>query len=277
MGVRAIPRSEFPTNQWSWLSHMPRYSKPDNMDSLPDFFDTAFLINLPERVDRLKSAQKQFARAHWHLGADGVRLFAAKRFSDAGGFPNSATRGCFESHLECLRVAQAEGRRNVLIMEDDIGLTSSLPRLTASIMSQLNARQWDIVHFGHYETGDIPTAKSDTSNNEVHFLEWTQAIIGAHFYAVNARILPRLITHLNELRSRPAGDPEGGPMSPDGAYNVFRNNNQDVRCLIAHPKLGWQSSSRSDLAPNRFDRVVVLRPIIDLLRALKRARNHWRS
>jgi glycosyl transferase, family 25 len=256
---------------------MATSSKPKNIDSLPDFFGTAFLINLPERVDRLKSAQKQFARVHWRLGAEGVRLFAAKRFSDAGGFPNSATRGCFESHLECLRVAQAEGRGSVLIMEDDIGLTSSLPRLTTSIMSQLNARQWDIVHFGHYETGDIPTAKSDTTNTELHFLEWNQDMIGAHFYAVNARVLPRLITHLDKLRSRPSGDPEGGPMSPDGAYNVFRNNNQDVSRLISQPKLGWQSSSRSDLAPNQLDRVVALRPIVDLLRTLKRARSQWRS
>jgi len=256
---------------------MPTYSKPKNSDSLPDFFGTAFLINLPERVDRLRTVRKQFARAHWHLGPDGVRLFAAKRPADAGGFPNVGTRGCFESHLECLRVAQAEGRRSVLIMEDDIGLTSSLPRLAALIMSQLNARQWDIVHFGHYGTGEIPNANRKTAADELRFQEWHEEIIGTHFYAVSDRILPRLIAHFSKLQSRPAGDPEGGPMSPDGAYNVFRRKNQDVKCLISYPKLGWQSASRSDLAPHPLDRFLIFRPVTNLFRTLKQASSQWRS
>jgi glycosyl transferase, family 25 len=247
------------------------------MNSLPDLFDATYLINLPERVDRLKSAKRQFARVHWDMGADGIRLFPAMKFADPAGFPNAPTRGCFQSHLECLRRAEAEGQQSVLILEDDIGLCSSLPRLNSSIKSQLLGREWDIVHFGHYRTGDISSANRNTKEGDVGFAVWTDDIIGAHFYAVGGRILHRLITHLSRLLDGPPGDPEAGPMSPDGAYNIFRRKNPDVKCLIACPKLGWQSSSRSDLTPRPFDRLAFLRPVNRFLRELKQIGGLWRS
>jgi glycosyl transferase, family 25 len=247
------------------------------MRSLPELFGAAYLINLPERVDRLKSAKRQLARAHWRIGTDGVEIFPALRFAEPAGFLNVAVRGCFHSHLECLRRAHVDGRRNVLILEDDIGLTSSLPRLTSSIESQLAVEKWDFVYFGHGSTGDIPSANRHTEVGDVKFDLWTNDILGAHFYAVSGRILPRLLEYLSKIPNGRSGDPECGPMVPDGAYNVFRRNNRDVRCLIVHPKLGWQSSSRSDLTPHPLDRIVILRPINTALRRLKQFGMQWDS
>lgn len=245
------------------------------MNGLPDLFGIAYLINLPERADRLRSAKRQLARAGWDIGPVGVQVFPALRYAEAAGFPSAAIRGCFHSHLECLRRAQSEARPSVLVLEDDIALTSSLPRLTASIRSQLADRDWDFVNFGHSATGDILAADRNTS--EISFDVWTGDILGTHFYAVGGRILPRLIAYLEKLASGRKGDREAGPMPVDGAYNMFRRNNPDIRCLIARPKMGWQISSRSDVTPHSLDQLALLRPVNGLLRRFKQIGSEWRS
>jgi glycosyl transferase family 25 len=247
------------------------------MNSLPDLFGATFLINLPERVDRLKSAKVQLTRARWVIGPAGVEIFAAFRYIEAAGFPNAPVRGCFQSHLQCLRLAHERGVSSVLIIEDDIVLSAALPRLTSSIKTHLGTRQWDFVYFGHYGTGDISTARRNLNENELRFDEWTGEITTTCFYGVNGRILPRLIAQLAKQASGRMGDQEAGPMPIDGAYNIFRRNNRDVRCLIAHPKLGWQGVSRSDITPHALDRLPFLGPVNSFLRKLKKTASSWHS
>lgn len=247
------------------------------MITLPHPFEIAYLINLPERTDRLASAKKQFARVGWTMGTNDLQLFPALRFADAAGFPNAPTRGCFLSHLECLRRANAAGRQSILLIEDDIGLPRSLPRITEAIEFRRKLETWDFLYFGHYGTGEIASADKKTSGDQVEFRSWRGDILGTHFYAVGGRILSRLIAHLEATAAGPPGDPKCGPMPLDGAYNIFRDINPDVRCLIAIPKLGWQSSSRSDIWPSRFDRWSFLHPAGNVLRSVKRSWTSWRS
>jgi glycosyl transferase, family 25 len=239
------------------------------MNTLPDLFGVAYLINLPERVDRLKSAQRQLARVGWDIGPSGVNVFPALRYADPAGFPNAPIRGCFYSHLECLRRANADGRQSVLILEDDIGLTTSLPRLTSSIRLQIATKKWDFVYFAYDGTDHTDTANRGTSKDELTFDEWTGALVTCSFYGVSGRILSRLIAHLNRLASGRRGDQEEGPMPIDGAYNIFRWHNPDVRCMIARPRLGWQVPSRSDITPHVLDKLTFLRPVNALLRRFK--------
>ena len=246
------------------------------MSSLLDYFGAAYLINLPERKDRLKSATKELARVGWSFGPGAVQLYAAQHFTDRAGFPGSpSVRGCFCSHLECLRMAHQLGRKSVLIMEDDIGLSPSIHRLTPSIISQLETISWDFVYFGHGHTGDIADANSRTM--EIAFTPMNAEIGGAHFYAINGRILTRLLAYLDRVRTGPEGDREFGPMPLDGAYNVFRRRNPDVRTLLATPKLGWQRPSRSDISPRPIDRLKLLQPILSILRNFKHAIAQWHS
>jgi GR25 family glycosyltransferase involved in LPS biosynthesis len=247
------------------------------MSHLLDFFDAAYLINLPERTDRLRLARKQLARANLPLGPTGVRVLPAFRYDDPAGFPSAPERGCFCSHLACLRNAHAEGLQSVLILEDDIGLSSALPRLSTAIGMRLAAEPWDFVYFGHHGTGGIRTASRDTTESELRFDLWTGDVQTAEFYAISGRILPRLIEHLESIASGRTGDQEGGPMPVDGAYNIFRRKNRDVRCLIAHPRLGWQLPSRSSISPHPLDRIALLRPVNSLLRRFKQAGSLWRA
>ena len=157
----------------------------------------------------------------------------------------------------------------MLVLEDDIALSSSLPRLTSSIRALLAGQQWDFVYFGHYATGGIPLASRDMNESELSFHLWAAEILAAEFYGVSGRILRRLITHLEKLSCGQPGDQEAGPMPVDGAYNIFRRNNPDIRCLIACPRLGRQLPSRSDITPHLLDNFTLIRPIGNVLRKYK--------
>lgn len=239
------------------------------MNNLLRSFGIAYLINLPDRVDRLKTAKKQFERVNWPVRTGGVEVFSALRYHDSAGFPSAAVRGCFESHLHCLKLASEKGSDSVLIMEDDIALSGCLKREMPSVERVLNECDWDFVYFGHYETGDIAVATRDTNPDEVVLERWRGDLLTTHFYAVNGRILPRLIAHLDAVSRGIPGDQEHGPMPVDGAYNIFRRKNPQVQCYIAKPRLGWQMPSRSDITPNPLDEIRYLRPLTALLRKVK--------
>ena len=246
------------------------------MSSFLNYFGAAYLINLPERKDRLNSATKELARVGWSLAPGAVQLYAAQRFADRAGFPGGpSVRGCFYSHLECIQIAHQSNKKSVLLMEDDIALSSAIRRLAPSIISLLESTQWDFFYLGHGHTGDITHANSRTT--EIKFAPMNAQIGGTHFYAINTRIFTRLLAHLDRVRTGIEGDQEFGPMPLDGAYNVFRRINPDVRTVIAKPKLGWQRPSRSDISPQQLDRLKPLQPVLSLLRNLKYAVGQWRS
>jgi hypothetical protein len=152
-------------------------------------------------------------------------------------------------------------------MEDDIALSSSFAEITPRLLNSLRVEAWDIVYFGHDDTGDIPLLKSPSS--DIRLQPYEGAVKGAHFYAIRKRVLGRLIEHLNVAMNGREGDQEFGPMPIDGAFNIFRWTNPHVRTLIAAPKLGWQRASRSDISPRGFDRIGFLRPVVAALRNLK--------
>jgi hypothetical protein len=235
----------------------------------------AYLINLPERKDRLISAEKELARLGWQIGSDGVTLFSATKFTERGGFPSPGIRGAFHSHSECLKAGLREGMHDVLLLEDDITFASCLPTLMRSVKSALTNKDWHLCYLGHEDTGYIERANSETTH--VDLVAYDAPIIGLHFCAVNRRILPRLIAHLDRIACGRPGDDDHGPMPVDGAFNTFRRLNKGVCTLIAKPKLGWQRPSRSDITPRFFDRVDYFRPAVNVLRNIKNAADRWRS
>ena len=231
--------------------------------SLPGYFGAALVINLAERGDRRIFVEREFQKVGWKE----YKFFPALRFDDAAGFQLPSWRGCFTSHLECLRLAQKQQLENILILEDDLTLSSSIQRLTPEIIAAVRKLDWDFLYFGHEATGNIRRATQRT--NSVAFEPCTSEIRTAHFYAVNGRIIPALIAHFERNASTIPGDQHFGPMLPDGAYNTFRRYNRNVTTYIANPKLGWQRPSRSDITPHRFDGITALRPFISFVRDIK--------
>lgn len=225
--------------------------EPARMGHLAEYFSTAYLINLPERKDRLKQAVTELSRIGWSIGSGGVQVYPARRFDDRGRFPNIGARGCFQSHLACLREAKERCAPYLLLLEDDIAFSSALFRLQESLHSQLQQNRWDFCYLGHEHTGNI--ARADFRTSSIRLMPYSGEIRTSHMILISGRIFPRLIVHLERVAEGAEGDQEFGPMPVDGAYNIFRRHNKDVHTLIAIPKLGWQRPSRSDITPRVFD------------------------
>lgn len=230
---------------------------------ITDYFARTSIINLPNRSDRRRQMKRMLERVGLALKPGSVEFFAGVRPDSAGEFESIGARGCFLSHLGLLKKAQAEGARNILIMEDDLEIDPKFASLTDSLVAILKREHWGFVYFGHV-LADLPP--SPTGEPLVPF---DGPIQTTHFLGVNGTILPRLIESLETMLERPAGHPDGGPMHVDGAYSTFRRQNPDVLTLVAQPNLGSQRSSRSDINTHWFDLAPGLSTLTGLARSMK--------
>ena len=230
-----------------------------------DAFERIYLINLPERSDRLRDALVELARAGIDKEDKRLRIFPGIRPLDAGVFPSRGAHGCHLSHLGIIREAMRDQLQNVLIIEDDIALNSGAFQAQPELVDRLMQNNWDFAYPGHLE--NLPLQSDMTA----HWTTTQAPLVCAHFYALHRQVLPALEAYLNECMRRPAGHPDGGPMHIDGAYSMFRQRSDKLITLLASPSLGGQRSSRSDIYPNRwFDRL----PLVRWLAAQAR---HWRN
>jgi glycosyl transferase, family 25 len=225
-----------------------------------DFFDRAYVINLPSRGDRRQEMAKELENAGMPFTLGKVELFSAIKPESPGSFQSIGYRGAFLSHLNVLKKAKAENLRNVLIMEDDLELRKDFKQYEKIILGELSENAWDIVHFGYGR---------DVSRKDISLpilQPFAGEIIGAQFYAVNGKTFDKLVNFFEVLLQRPPGHPDGGPMSPDGVFNVFKWQYPDTVRLIAVPSFGGQRSSRSDISPSRFDQVPIVKYFAKLVR-----------
>lgn len=234
----------------------------DNQNSILNFFDRAYIINLPERQDRLREINRELSRIEKSPSSQKVKVFSAVKPSEQGEFPSIGARGCFLSHLSILREARDQNLKKVLIMEDDLSFSKGLIVNQSLITQELEKLDWDFIYFGHTQ----PIA----SNNTNFFQEFSESVAFTHFLAINGKILKPLIHFLEQILERPGGHPDGGPMHVDGAYSTFRAQNPTVITLLASPSLGFQRSSPSNIAGYKwFDRLPLLSQVLSTARIVK--------
>ncbi len=226
-----------------------------------DYFDRVSVISLLSRTDRRRDMTRELERHGMPIQAGKVEFFDAFRPAGAGGFPTIGLHGCYLSHLGVLRQARDAGVKRVLVLEDDAQISRQFDKDQERLVAQLDREPWGIVFFGHpIDTGAAAPGPSK-------LIPHVGAMDLAHFYGVNETALDRLVRFLEGCLTRPPGDPEGGPMSPDGAISVFRERNPDLATLIASPNLGWQRSSRTDNHALRwFDRTPIVRDAVAVAR-----------
>jgi hypothetical protein len=228
---------------------------------LNEYFDRTYVINLPERTDRRRGIEHELKKVGLALQPGKVEIFPAVRPSSAAGFPNIGHRGCFLSHYNVVKQARKEGLRNVLILEDDLAISPQLRPEAGSLVRQLEGSDWAFAYFGHVEKAE--------PGRPVSLRPHVGRLLTTHFLGINGTVFDALLRFLELVQQRPPGHPDGGPMSIDGAYSTFRSQHPGVLTLIAHPNLGWQRSSRSDLSPRWFDSWLALRPILGAMRSVK--------
>lgn len=232
-----------------------------SLQKLFDNFEDKYVVSLASRSDRRRRVVDSLRGFGIDFDASSLKWFDGLVFSDAAGFPNIGVRGCFNSHFSLMRQCAANGRP-MLVMEDDIDFdASALARFDPA--SALEPREdWDIIYFGYLEPAS-PRAGKGLARSEQH-------TIGGHFYAVQPEFANAIATFMASCLTRQPGDPAGGPMYRDAAFNFYRKHNPDCRTWLATPSLAGQFSSRSDLASNPpfYDKVRGLRGIAELGRRM---------
>ncbi len=224
---------------------------------LNDLFHHPQVINLAHRSDRRRQVNAQLKRAGVQAG-----FFLAQRMTEAGDWPSAGARGCFDSHFRILEQALSANEPNVLLIEDDLEFAPDFRAVEELVMAQIAEADWDICYLGHLFADE---------STPPHALERTdEPVMTTYFYAVNGRILPRLVEFLRQVRERPAGHPLGGPQHVDGALTMFRQQNPDVCTLLVKPRLGIQSASRSDVNAAWYDQLPLAGALINFARRCRR-------
>lgn len=231
-------------------------------DLLTDIFDSVYIINLPERTDRRKEMEAELKKITINSENEKITFFPAIRPAEKGDFPSIGAKGCFLSHLAVLKQARERKVSTVLMIEDDLTISPKLLGLLPSLSKVLNSCDWGLCYLGHIE--DV------RKEGPFGLIPYSKELRTTHFYAVNGKILDRLIEFLETVLQRPSGHPNGGPMHYDGALSTFREQNPDILTLIAIPNLGMQRSSRTDISPLKwFDKLPIVRLMVSQMRKIK--------
>lgn len=246
---------------------------------IQDYFEKIFIINLPERQDRLRGMVKELRKIDLTLDSKTLEVFPAIRPQQAKGFSTIGTRGCFLSHLSVLKLAQTQKLERILIMEDDLAFSPFFIENQAKIMDELDKLNmtWDFLYLGYISYPGMDFFEEQKEEEKIRarlnsqlFQLLDRRVNGGHFYGVSYKILAQLIPYLEMLMQRPADHPEGGCCPIDGAYNLFRQHYKDHITLITTQQLSVQRSSRSDINPTALDSTPILRNIVAVLRRFKK-------
>ena len=165
------------------------------------------------------------------------------------------------SHLAILEKAQRDNIQKLLILEDDLYFSNQFQTKEAEIIEYLKKNPWGMIYLGH-------CISSDELSSEL-VQEYSDSLKCSHFVGFHRSAIDLLVPYLKAILQRAPGDPDGGPMHVDGAYNRFRHDHQIIT-LVVNSSLGMQRPSRSDVAPLKwYDKVHFLRWLVYASRRIK--------
>lgn len=147
------------------------------------------------------------------------------------------------SHLGVLRTAQRLGLQRVAIFEDDLDFAADFNARITSTIEQLESTNWSIF-YGRYH---MPQASRGLVRGGLIESRPLQLIGTTHCMVFQGEAISAAVRYLEKILGRPAGDPDGGPMHVDGAYNWFRRANPQFKTVLAIPELGFQRASRTGI------------------------------
>ena len=230
-----------------------------------EYFSKIYVINLPYRRDRLREMAEQLDKIELSFDSPVVQLFRGVRPESAGGFPSVGARGCFLSHLEVLRDACKRGFERILILEDDLNFAPNFNGLMGNVKPALEQVNWSVFYGGYV----MKTPIQRDANQTILFANSDDSIQTAHFVGFRGETICDAVRFLDAILKRPPGDPKGGPMHVDGAYNWLRRELPSRITMLAGLQLGYQRRSRTDIHPLRwFDRIPGVRHAVGSLRRL---------
>lgn len=142
---------------------------------IDEFFPLQYLINLDERDDRLELANKEFEK----IGIKPERFSAIKR--------DNGAEGCYLSHLNILKMAEARGE-NLLIFEDDVQFCDGAKEIIESAIDELKDKDFVLFYLG----GNILRPAYQTDK---HLARLTHCQ-STHSICYNGKYIPQIIEFL---------------------------------------------------------------------------------
>jgi glycosyl transferase, family 25 len=234
--------------------------------TLYEYFDRIAIIHLPNRQDRYQSLSIELRDVGIDIRQPKVQIPHAPIPNDWTGWPSRGVYGNFLSHLGILRQALNDGLQTIWVLEDDAIFSRRMRREQPALVEALKSSEWDLCFFGHSLTHELTEQPTGFVPSHAEFI-W------AHCYAVQSRVLPRLVAYLEQAIVLPEHHPSGSRLYIDGAFTLFRKFNPDVVTLVYNPALSIQKRCASSLNdPKWYDTVAVTRPLVSLAR---RARDNW--
>jgi GR25 family glycosyltransferase involved in LPS biosynthesis len=223
-----------------------------------DYFDQIYIINLESRPDRLEEMSAEFHKIGIDIKHEKINMFKAIRPERFEDWPTQGAKGCYLSHLAVLKDAKQQGFERILILEDDVNFVQYFNFLFEETIHQLKAAQlngtaWNIFYAGHrvskqnQEKISHAFQMSQSFSKNLFKPDPNTEIFCLHLIALTKPTIAQMIDHLEDIKSKPMGDPNGGKMHVDGAYNWFRRLHPEIVTFIAFPELGYQRSSRTDI------------------------------
>ena len=228
-----------------------------------EFVDRVYIINLPERADRRANTLGELRYLGFPADDPKIEIPFAPRPADANEFASRGVHGNFLSHLSIVKDAREKGYRRIMVLEDDAIFSKRMVRTQKAITETLLSKPWDLCFLGHSLKEEIAHAPDGLVESRGEFM-WM------HCFLVNHTVYDRLIAYLEETLVRPPGDPRGGRMYIDGAYNMFRRLHTDVISYVHKPMLSAQRGDTSSLGRWRwYDMLQFSAPLLRTARTLR--------
>lgn len=203
--------------------------------SLFDLVQTIQIINLPFRTDRRREMTAELESKNCPAGK--AEFFDAIRPDCTAGFPTIGARGCFLSHVTVLRNFANGSDEAMLVLEDDVKLLD----VTSTLFDEIDRVDWDIIYFGR---SNKPAEKTTATLTK---LEPGEPVQGTYCYAISRDTAGKLATYMESCLTREPGDPEGGPMHADGAFNMLRQRDPSLNVFLTEPYIIGCRRSGSDV------------------------------
>lgn len=156
--------------------------------------DRTYLINLPHRVDRLRVAKQQFAKAEVPMPIVFPAIDARKLGIKGVTEDNQGLIGCFLSHYFILQEALLNDYKRIAVFEDDVLLATDFKEKLDIAFEQVPDK-WQLLYMGYYERAG--KAKIQVSEN----ITIPKNTWGTHAYMVQNEGVQIMFDNLQTIKT----------------------------------------------------------------------------
>ncbi|QMJ02407.1 glycosyltransferase family 2 protein [Citrobacter freundii] len=209
---------------WYQSLHNATHHQPIHWDAI----DQVVIVNLDARADRLGQIQQELARLR--VPAEKITRLAA--CEDVNG-----QLGRRQSHLQALHLAQQQGWKNYLLLEDDTVILKQEKHISVlnALLSALPKLPWEVILLG----GEIKQGTVLKSlNGMIHARDCRKVcayLVNDHYYASLARQMAQDPSESLEAQWQ--------PLLRDGKW------------LACYPSIAYQRAGYSDIEKQETDNI----------------------